>query len=61
MQLPELVWGQHPEEEKPVSKNRDRNLQGGDSGSSVIMSRLQLCLEHRREGSASDESLFHLS
>lgn len=42
MQLPGPVWGQHPEVEKPVSKNRGRNLQGGDSGSSVIMSRLKL-------------------
>lgn len=50
MQLSWLVWGQHHEVEKLVSKNRSRDLQWGDSGTSVIMSRVKLCLGQSREG-----------
>lgn len=43
MRLSGLVWGQYREVEKPVSINRSRDLQGGDSGSSVLLSRVKLC------------------
>lgn len=45
-----LVWVQQYEEEKLVSINRSRDLQGGVSGSSVILSRVKLCLELNKEG-----------
>lgn len=43
MRLSGLVWGQYREVEKPVSINSSRDLQGGDSGSSVLLSRVKLC------------------
>lgn len=50
MQFSGLVWVQQYEEEKVVSINRSRDLQGGVSGSSVILSRVKLCLEQNKEG-----------